>query len=1260
MSPGACSDMFGSEALTDENGDNLASFLADLKSKYGLGRPPPPRPAFQSAAGGSPARRALFPAAPAPSPLLHVPPLPAPMPQPQVSVRVLVQQGGRADGAGVSSSSEPPSAEDSQLMQKQGQQQAVAAPQFLQHQGQRQIERQQQSAEQRCWSAPQDTSWMAEDELPAAPELASLILNPMFSPTAAGGSAQAGVLAGGQRAPFGSTAGRVLQEAAEPQQAAQQVAQQMAQQAAHWMAQLGTQQAAQQVTQHSAQQTAHQAPHWTAQTAAQQAIQQAPNQLAQLATQQMTQQAPHQMSHQATRQAAQQAGQQMSQQAANQMDLWATQQGVQQMPQQTAHQLVRQASQQAAQQMPQQAAQQMPQQAAHQMAQQAAQQAAREMPQQAAHQMAQQAAHQLARQASQQAAQQMPQQATHQMAQQAAQQAAREMPQQAAHQMAQQAAHQLALWGTQQAVQQMAQQAAEQMAQQASEQAAQQEARQAAHPMAHQEAQQAAQLTAQQAAQQAAHRTAQQAVQEALAGQLEAERAARGALQRQAAQFLAQHAAAEEAAPAEAGSAQSMSDFPADQVEDAATAEHGDTSKQQADAAQWAAAPAQHRRRLPWASLHTLLVQGGFPGIFPALADSSASAPADYSDLEPANEDLFQALHSLLEELARAAAHAKRLTEALQAAQRREAAVVAGFTSAAKRREAEVAKWKRLALDNQLAARDAQLSSRHSGQAGDAASAEARRLEGQVQQLKHQLRSKDAELERHRELLRSQQERDQRRCAADQAALDRLKRAYAASKAADTPTGAAITLKAAVKEMKPLDICRVFEAERCNLAEAAAAAEADAAAARKALQQAQEAMHAAGLPCEQFDEIEGQARVAARQAAAAEERAAQLTEEASLLRLELSSRPSQAQYDSLKRQADIMERQLAKAAADEAATEAEQQKGGAKQRIQPQRQASTRDMIQRDRNMQRLGLHCVEELPKPVLVEVVQDACALLECWQPLELCAAVRPVQDLAALVPRMERFIGDVCGAVFQRGLAHVPEALRQDNPSDIPAILAAWIAELGELVEMRGILRALLRQLASRVSTQPADPAPTVAEVVPLVASLVELERQVYHSREVIEAAETALVAQPEVLINRICLQFQRLFGCRSLEGVLPAMNKLYLAHTEAQTFLASVRTALGLDPVATLEACANRLEQLLVDNRGALASMLPAREPHAKAPAVPPSAAAVVVEVPRQRSRDGELQQAAQVAVERMAARRNWPQVEIFVPAEAGGLAGARDA
>ena len=62
-----------------------------------------------------------------------------------------------------------------------------------------------------------------------------------------------------------------------------------------------------------------------------------------------------------------------------------------------------------------------------------------------------------------------------------------------------------------------------------------------------------------------------------------------------------------------------------------------------------------------------------------------------------------------------------------------------------------------------------------------------------------------------------------------------------------------------------------------------------------------------------------------------------------------------------------------------------------------------------------------------------------------------------------------------MFQRGLAHVPEGLRQDSPADVPAILAAWTTELGELVEMRGVLRALLRQLASRVSRAPHDPPP-----------------------------------------------------------------------------------------------------------------------------------------------------------------------------------------
>lgn len=116
---------------------------------------------------------------------------------------------------------------------------------------------------------------------------------------------------------------------------------------------------------------------------------------------------------------------------------------------------------------------------------------------------------------------------------------------------------------------------------------------------------------------------------------------------------------------------------------------------------------------------------------------------------------------------------------------------------------------------------------------------------------------------------------------------------------------------------------------------------------------------------------------------------------------------------------------------------------------------------------------------------------------------------------------------------------------------------------------------------------------------MAGLVELERQVYHSREVHQgaraarvswvacapltvrrlnvlprvqrppcqrsglppsprrhpllpsaAAEAAIAAQPDLLIHRVCQHFQRLFGCRSLEGILPAMNKVYAERSGAR--------------------------------------------------------------------------------------------------------------
>lgn len=97
----------------------------------------------------------------------------------------------------------------------------------------------------------------------------------------------------------------------------------------------------------------------------------------------------------------------------------------------------------------------------------------------------------------------------------------------------------------------------------------------------------------------------------------------------------------------------------------------------------------------------------------------------------------------------------------------------------------------------------------------------------------------DAEVERLKQVIAAQREREERRQRADCEAYERLKRGYAASKAESTPGGAAAALRAACRELKPLDLMRIFEAERANLQEAAAAAAAEARAAQAQLARAQ-------------------------------------------------------------------------------------------------------------------------------------------------------------------------------------------------------------------------------------------------------------------------------------------------------------------------------------------------------------------------------------------------------------------------------------
>lgn len=72
---------------------------------------------------------------------------------------------------------------------------------------------------------------------------------------------------------------------------------------------------------------------------------------------------------------------------------------------------------------------------------------------------------------------------------------------------------------------------------------------------------------------------------------------------------------------------------------------------------------------------------------------------------------------------------------------------------------------------------------------------------------------------------------------------------------------------------------------------------------------------------------------------------------------------------------------------------------------------TTRERIRRDRELHRLGLGSVERIPRDCLVDLVQDLCIALETPDATGLPSAVRRLLHVIAAVPRLERFVGEVC---------------------------------------------------------------------------------------------------------------------------------------------------------------------------------------------------------------------------------------------------------
>lgn len=75
--------------------------------------------------------------------------------------------------------------------------------------------------------------------------------------------------------------------------------------------------------------------------------------------------------------------------------------------------------------------------------------------------------------------------------------------------------------------------------------------------------------------------------------------------------------------------------------------------------------------------------------------------------------------------------------------------------------------------------------------------------------------------------------------------------------------------------------------------------------------------------------------------------------------------------------------------------------------------------------------------------------------------------------------------------------------------------------------------------------------------MVRDLVDFQAEVMHHDQSLVYAEDYIREQPEILVNRIIRHMQYLFEIRSLDGVLPRMNQIYLFVEEMRNFIAATR-------------------------------------------------------------------------------------------------------
>jgi hypothetical protein len=77
------------------------------------------------------------------------------------------------------------------------------------------------------------------------------------------------------------------------------------------------------------------------------------------------------------------------------------------------------------------------------------------------------------------------------------------------------------------------------------------------------------------------------------------------------------------------------------------------------------------------------------------------------------------------------------------------------------------------------------------------------------------------------------------------------------------------------------------------------------------------------------------------------------------------------------------------------------------------------------------------------------------------------------------------------------------------------------------------------------------------------MADLQGEVLHGQKNIDQTNQYLKERPDLMINRIVGHIQYLLEVKSVDGILPTVNRMYVFQEEMKNFLNTIRSLLGLD-------------------------------------------------------------------------------------------------